>query len=212
MLCTPTARCVVPPPMSFTEFQIAGYPNEFALSRSKLPFVKSPFTLPIDQIVALQNGFIKLFDYDDGTRQFKSYSVSTNGSHKFLNTNRPRHLRFLRTHTSQFGGSQIYGLLVFAYNEGNQVFISQVALALNGDQLSIVNEVSSQVQGQITGIQQSYEYCHSNIADYVLFQLKNGEIFQYELGEHASPSQFPVFKRPEMFVNFYEIELEGLSL
>ncbi len=126
-----------------------------------------------------------------------------------MNTNRPRHLRFLRTHTLTFGGSQIYGLLVFAYNEGNQVYIAQVALALNGDQLTIAGEISSKVQGQITGIQQSYEYCHSNIADYVLFQLRNGEIFQYELGENATPSQFPVFKRPEFFVNLYEIELEG---
>jgi len=208
ILCTPSARAVIPPPMCFTEVLLGGYPNEFSNSRSNKEIELFILIFFLDNIVTLQNEFLKLFEYDESTKQFKTFQVKVEGA-KFSNTKRPRHLRFVRTHTLKAGGLDVYGILFFVFNEGNAVNIAEIAVAFKDQEFVIASEKYSQVNGQITGAQQSREYCSENIAEYILYQYKTGDIYQYDLGGSGSVNQQPLYKRPEMFVNFYEVEQEG---
>jgi len=107
-------------------------------------------------------------------------------------------------------GVDVYGIVFFVFNEGSTVNIAEVAVAFKDQELVIVSEKYSQVNGQITGAQQSHEYCADNIAEYILYQFRSGDIYQYELGGNGTINPYPVYKRPEMFVSFYEVESEGI--
>jgi hypothetical protein len=158
----------------------------------------------------LQNNGIKLFKYDDNSKTFSEHKITSNNVEVFNNVKRPRHLLFLRTPTLILEEQDIYGVLFFITSEKQAVILNEINIVKSNDKFEVLKAKSFEIPGQVVGLYPSYDYCSSNISEYILYQYHTGNIFQFEIFENAL-HDFPLYERSIPFTNAYEIEVDGVK-
>lgn len=158
----------------------------------------------------LQNKNIKILKFDDSTKNFSERSIPVDNIESLANSNRPRHLLFLKTPSLTLEEKEIYGVLYFISSAKKTTILNQITLVDSENQLSVLKAKSWELSGQVVGMFPSFDYCANNISEYVLYQYHAGNIFQFEIFDNSLHS-FPLYERPMPFVNMYEIEVDGVK-
>lgn len=119
---------------------------------------------------------------------------------------------YSKTPALEIDGNTIDSLVHFIHtDDDHSVVLNEIALISKDGKLSVAHHRTHTASDQITCMSSSFEYCEGNIAEYILLQHRSGEIYQYEIHEDQI-STFPLYKRSQYFVQFYEIESEGMKL